>query len=114
MQFTRKTIVVIAGSLVSALLIAGISVFMVRHELIWLKTCELGVKERNQCHFSAAEQSLTEAATTAENFPPTDERRFTSYLLLAEMYVATGNFAKADEYLDKAGNTANLQNSSQI
>lgn len=113
MQFSRKIILVIAVALATSLLVAGISVFTLRHELAWLKFCESGLKEREQCLFSAAEKSLTAAATTADNFSPIDDRRFTSYNLLAEMYVAVGNFAKADEYLDKARATADLQNNVQ-
>ena len=110
---SRKVVLIIAGIVACAVLTAGITAFVLRHELRWLKTCEAGLQQRDQCRFSAAEELLIAAASISTRFAPTDERRFTSELLLAELYVAVGNFGKADEYLAKAKATAELQNNVQ-
>ncbi len=102
-------ICVIAGSLLTA----GIALFLVRHDISWMQNCETGLAARENCNFSLAEQKLLAAESAASHFSPTDERRYLTDLSLAQMYVAIGNFARANEYIEKLRSAADAADNVQ-
>jgi hypothetical protein len=109
-SFKQKMIIVIACVICGIAIATGVVFYLKQHDIVWQKACEEGLKEREQCNFQSAEKHLLVACANAESFPLTDVRRYSSNLALAELYIATGSFSKADTYLEKARVSAELQN----
>ncbi|HIA51138.1 MAG TPA: tetratricopeptide repeat protein [Candidatus Melainabacteria bacterium] len=113
MEFSQKKIILIACVAGGLILTAGISLFSHQHDIVWLKACEEGLKEREHCNFVLAEKKLLDASEAAKHFAENDERRYSSDVALAELYIATGNFSKATEFIERARISADKQNSVQ-
>lgn len=103
-------IIVIACVMCGIAVATGVVFYLKQHDIVWQKACEEGLREREKCNFQPAEKHLLLACANAESFPLTDVRRYSSNLALAELYIATGNFSKADTYMEKARVSAELQN----
>ncbi len=113
MTVKRKILVAVFAVILIALAGAGAYLFLKQRDIAWQKTSESGLKARELCHFAEAEKELQVACLNAEHFELSDERRYSSNLALAELYLAIGDFAKADAYIDKARVSAEIQNNVQ-
>ncbi len=100
---------VLAGSLVTA----GIALWILQYDIGWLRDCEAGLAARENCNFTLAEEKLLSAASAASHFSRTDYRRYSIDLALAQMYIGTGNFSRAKEFLDSARSFADAENNVQ-
>ncbi len=78
-----------------------------------MQNCEAGLAARENCNFSLAEQKLLAAESAATHFSSTDERLYLTDLSLAQMYVALGNFARANEFIEKVRSAADAANNVQ-
>ena len=112
MPFKQKLKLVIACVFAGLLLAAAIAFYVFRYEIGFLQNSKAGLDARTKCDFLNAEKELLIAADCVEHFSPIDARRYVVNLSLAQMYVATGSFAKANQYIERARENAksNVQN----
>ncbi len=113
LPFKKKMRLVIVCVLAGFVLTSAVALYIIRYDIIWLQNCEVGLSARENCNFSVAEEKLLEAASAASHFSPPDKRGFSTDLALAQMYVAMGNFARANEYIDKMRSAADADNDVQ-
>ena len=104
---------VIACVLAGFVLTAGITLCFLRHDISWLQNCEAGLAARESCNFPLAEEKLLAAERAASHFSKSDERRYSTNLALAQMYVALGNFARAKGYIDNLRIATDAENNIQ-
>lgn len=113
MSLKQKIIVSVCAVICVALIATGAVLFFKQRDIVWVQACESGLKARQLCQFAEAEKALLIACQNAEKFELSDERRYSSNLALAEMYVAVGDFSKAYEFLEKARISAEIQSNVQ-
>ncbi len=104
---------VIVCVLAGFVLTSAVSLYFVRYDISWLQNCEAGLSARESCNFPIAEKRLLEAASAASHFSQSDKRGFSTDLVLAQMYVAIGNFARANEFIEKMRSAADAQSDVQ-
>lgn len=113
MSLKQKVLLSVSAVICVALLATGAILYFKQRDIIWVQACESGLKARELCRFAEAEKELQVACLNADNFELSDERRYSSNLALAEMYLAMGDFGKADDFLEKARISAEIQNNVQ-